>query len=277
LMIIVPIILREFAGLVAQELPRTPQPVVLAMLMVVPLAMVRLGLEPLARVAAVLIPLAGAILVVIFLPTVDLLRPTRLLPATALGWGPLLQASAPTAAFYAETALLGFVLPLRSCGRRRAWGAAAAGLAAVGLVLAVSTAWSLLIFGPLTAKLTSTLFQVTRVAEVSEFITHMDALLIAVWMAGGLVKIAIWFFCACRGGAQSTGLGEYRSLTLPLAAFTVIAANAWFESSAGLTLWIGQIWPFWGLATEIGLPLAVWIATVLTQRRRRRRQGGAAP
>lgn len=259
-----PIVLREFASLVSGEaLPRTPEVVVLALLMLVPLLMARQGLEPIAYVAAVLTPLAAGTLLVIFLPSLGVVRGDRLLPVTGPGWGPLLQASAPTAAFYAETSLLAFVLPLRGCPRAAAWRAAAAGLGVTALVVAGATLWSLLVFGPLTARLTSTLFQVTRVASVAEFITHMDALLIAVWVAGGLTKVALWFLSLCVSTAQSLGLRDYRSLTLPLAAFTVAAGQGWFHSNADLTRWIARIWPFWGLTFEVGLPLVIWLASLL--------------
>jgi spore germination protein KB len=272
MLVVVPTILREFAGLVAQELPRTPETVVLALLVVVPLLIAREGLGAVARVAGVLTPLAAAALLAIFLPTLDLVRPDRLLPVTAMGWGPLLQASSPTAAFYMETALLGFVLPTRSHGRGPSWVAAGAGLAAVGVVVAAATLWSLLVFGPLTARLSFTLFQITRVAEVAEFITHMDALLVVAWVAGGLVKVAIWLFCLCLSTAQAVGLADYRSLTMPLAALTVVTGQAWFESSAQLTRWIAQIWPFWGPTWELGLPLVIWLAAVVADRRERGRR-----
>jgi spore germination protein KB len=273
-----PIVLREFADLVSGEvLPRTPQVVVLALLILVPTFMARQSLEPNAHVAGVLIPLAAGTLLFIFLPSLGAARLERMFPIAALGWGPLLQAAAPVAAFYGETALLGFVLPFCDCGPRRAFWAAALGLGAVGAVLAGATLWALLVFGPLTAHLPNTLFQVTRVAGVAEFITHLDALLVGIWVAAGLVKVSLWLLCLSLDLAQALGLAEYRPLTLPLAAFAVVAGQTWFASSAAVTKWIEQVWPFWGLSFEIGVPGAVWLATVLGEALARRGSGTAPP
>jgi spore germination protein KB len=264
----VPIILREFSQLVTSEaLPHTPEVVVLGLLIVVPLLMTRDGLETIVRVASVLTPIAAATLLLIFLSTLGAARLDRLLPVTAMGGVPLLQAAGPTAAFYAETALLGCVLPFRGCERRQAWLAATCGLAAAAVVLAAATLWALLIFGPLSAHMPTILFQVTRAAGVAEFISHLDALLVAVWVAGGLVKISVWFLSLALTASESLGLADYRPLTVPLAAAAVVGGQTWFESNSDMARWFTDVWPFWGLACQIGFPLLVWSATVLSDRR----------
>jgi spore germination protein KB len=259
-----PVVVREFADLVRSEaLPRTPEPVVLGLLLLVPTYMARQGAEPIARVAGVLTPLAAVALVVIFLPSLGAARLEHLLPVWALGWRAVLQAAAPAAAFYGETALLGFVLPFRGGSMAGAWAAAALGLGAVAVTVAAATAWALLVFGPLTAVLPNTLFQVTRAASVAEFVTHLDALFIGVWLAGGLVKLALWLFCTTVSLAQALGLPDYRALSLPVAAFGLVAGCAWFPSSGDVVRWIERAWPFWGLAFELGVPLVVVAGALL--------------
>lgn len=254
---------REVADLVGGiALPRTPMPVVLALLLLPVVWMVRAGLETLARMGELLVPAGIAALLLILLPVTKDMRTINLLPLLARGWRPVLQGAAAPAAFYAETAYLFYVLPFRGRGRGPSLGAAVLAVTAVACMLSVSTAALTAIFGPLLPKLAVPVFQATRVVSIAQFIEHLDALLLVAWVALSFVKMAAFFYCFCLALGQLLGLRDYRPLTLPAAVYTATAALYWFDSTASVSHWIMDTWPFWGGALTLGPPLLVWVVAL---------------
>ncbi len=259
-----PAILRQFADLISAEaLPRTPEIVVLGLMMVVPLYGVRQGPEVVARLAEILVPLAVGALVILGSAGLKDVVFNHLRPFMAQGPGPVLQGSLEAAAWYAETALLTLLLPFHGYGRRLAITGAVAGLLIAAGLTAVTTAWTVAVLGPLAGRVTFPIFQVTRVTSVAKFLTHLDSMLVVAWVAAGFVKTAVWFYALCTAVAATVGLRDYRPLTVPLAGLVVVGAMTWWASSAQLTGWVFHDWVFWGLSLELGIPAAVWIGALV--------------
>ncbi len=265
------------ADIVGMEaLRRTPTVVVVGLFLLVPLYAARQGREVLARLTTLSVAVAIGALLLIGATSLRSVRGENLQPVFALGWVPLLQGAAPAAAWYAETAVLGLLLPFRATERRAAWAAAAAGLVIVGLQVSLVTAWDLSIFGPLADQMVFALFQVTRVSNLAEFLTHMDSILIIAWVAGEMARMGLWLYCLCLAFSQWLGLRDYRPLTLPVAAAVAIGACTWFQNASQFNAWVMRVWPFWGLALGIGSPLLVWLAVVLRGTGAGRRQARPA-
>ncbi len=260
-----PILAREVYDLVgSQALPRTPPVVVIALLLLPVIWKVRSGLETVARMAELQVVTAVAVMALVLMAGGKEMHLLRLLPLLGSGWRPVLQGSAAPAAFFAETFYAtAYILPFAGTSRKRALAATALGLAVVALLLGATTAGVVAMFGPLAPDLPVPLFQAARVVDLAQFITHLDSLLIVVWLALSLVKMAIFFYCFCMALAQLLGLFDYRPLTLPAAAFTTIAAITWFGSATAVEAWIARIWPFWGLVLELLPPLVLWLAVAL--------------
>ncbi len=216
-----------------------------------------------------------AALLLILLPVTKDMNATNLLPLLARGWRPVLQGAAAPAAFYAETAYLFYVLPFRGRGRGQSLGAAVLAVTAVACMLAACTGALTALFGPLLPKLAVPVFQATRVVSIAQFLEHLDGLLRVAWVSLSFVKMGSFLYCFCLALGQLLGLRDYRALTLPAAVYAVTAALYWFDSTASVSHWIMDTWPFWGGALTLGPPLLVWaVALARGIGRPRPRQAG---
>ncbi len=255
---------REVVDVVLVEgLPRTPLLIVLPLLLLPPLYAVRSGLEALARLGEVMVPLGIGMLLMILLVSFKEMQPLNLRPFLASGWRPVWQGAAAPAAFYAESFFFLYILPQRGRDRAATLRAAAAGVVTVAVLLALSTAITVAIFGPLGTVLPAPVFQGTRVVSIAEFFTHLDSVLVVSWLAMSMVKIGVFLYCFCFALGQLLGMRDYRPLTLPAGAFTVISADQWFPSTSTVSHWLTHSWPFWGGVMELLPPLALAAAALV--------------
>lgn len=268
-----PVIVRNFADLVAgTALPRTPLPFVMGLVLLPTVYVVRSGLEVLARLGEILVPTGLIALFVILFASVKDTNLVNLLPVLARGPRPVLQGAGSVAGWYAESFLISYVGCFRGRGRGQTLWAANAGLAVAGAALAVATALTTAVFGPLEAIMVAPVFQQARTVDIADFITHVDPVLLVAWTALGFVKMGVWYYCFCLALTQWLRLRDYRPLTLPIAAFAVVGGMAWFDSGTGLSAWLSKTWPFWGMGLQVLPPLILWALAVLrgaseTQRR----------
>ena len=248
---------------IAITLPRTPPVAVTAMLVLPVLLVVRMGPEVLARMAEILVTAGVGVLLLLAVIACQNAHPVQLLPVLARGWRPVLQGGLVSGGFYYPTAFLLYLLPFRGCSRRAALLAAFGGLATAGVLLALTTALSIMIFGGLTPLLNVAYLQVIRTVELSEFLTHLDPIFLTIWEALSFIKIGLFLYVMCLALAQTLGLKDYRPLTLPVAVFTVLGATTWFVSSTEAIQYATLGLPFLSAILGLPSPVLVWGVAVL--------------
>lgn len=274
------IVTREVADAVqAENLPRTPLPAVVALVLWAPVVAARQGLETMARWAQLLVGGGLCLLLLLLLGSARDLHPEYLLPLFGHGWRPLLAGAVSPASFYVKSFVLAYVLPFRGGGRRAAYGAALAGLGAGALLLALTAAVTVALFGPLAASFPQPVFEAARLIALAEFLTHLDAVAVAVWLALGLAKLGLVFLAFVLALADLFDLRQPRPATLPAAALTGALAVVEFRSNVEFQDWLFTVWP----AVSAGLvllPAAVLAGGLLRERRRSRKTAvtaGAPP
>ncbi|MDI3298557.1 MAG: endospore germination permease [Bacillota bacterium] len=270
------VVTREVTDAVhGENLPRTPLPVVVLLVLLAPVSVLRQGIETLARWAEILLPIGLVLLFLLVAGSLRDLHPDYLLPVLGHGWTPIWTGAVQPASFYAKVFALAYVLPFRGDGRKGAFLAAAAGLFAGAVLLALTAAVTVALFGPLAASLPQPVFEAARMISVAEFLAHLDAVAVAAWLALGLTKLALVAFAFVFALADLLQLEEYRPLTLPGAALTGVLAAVEFRSTAEFQIWVFIFWPWVALALCILLPFLVWSGAVLRGRSGRRgRTGG---
>lgn len=273
-LLLLPVLLRSITALGTAErqvselvagiaLPRTP-PVVASALLVLPVVLVvRMGPEVLARLAEVLVTGGFALLLLLAAVATRHAHPSSRLPIMARGWRPVLQGGLVSGGFDFPTVFLMYLLPFRGCTRRTALAAALGGLAAAGVLLSMTTAVCIMIFGGLTPMLNIAFLQVVRTVSLSEFLTHLDPVFLTVWEGFSFVKIGLYFYVTCLSLAQTLGLKDYRPLTLPVAAFTIIGSVTWFSSSVQAAQFATRALPFLGILLGLPSPMLVWAVAAL--------------
>ncbi|CAM4263112.1 MAG: endospore germination permease [Paenibacillus macerans] len=190
---------------------------------------VRAGVETLGRLAQLFLPitvLVFALLVVLTIPEWDV---SNVFPILGNGLAPSLKGAVVPFSWFGAYIVLGLYLPLLSNRRKAAlYGLAAWFLLMVTLV--VSGLVAVFLFGQHAISLNYPFVEVVRYIAVGEFFQHIDALLLAVWLPGTFIQLAIYQYGATLGMAQWIGLKDYRALALPLG-FLILVMSFWTPPS----------------------------------------------
>lgn len=236
-------IAREYADfLIATTIPRTPLAAILAISALVTGLAVRYGPEILGRLGELFTP--GAIVTVLLVialtaPQMDL---HLLQPSLEYGIQPVLTAALATQAFMGQFVLLLVLLPSvnrLSDGIRASYWA----LAAIAFAVTLVTLAALAAFGPMASRFTWPFLKVARIATIGPIVARIDPLVIALWIGGCNLKIAVHLYAATVCFAQLFGLRDYRPLVLPMAALLAAYAVGHFENFVEHGYMLTYFWP----------------------------------
>lgn len=261
--------LRVFAELLAMAvMPETPLLFFATSMAGVSAYTAWYGVQTIARLAELIGPasfLFTVFALVTVLPNVDtgLLSP-EWPPA---GLGGLLAGTLAAASWFGTCMVMGLLMAYHNqpgqALKTKAKGVAT-GAAVVGLVTVILVG----VFGLKTViRLTCPLYSLVQMVSLANFLEGVEALILVVWVGGGLITIASLYHAAAVGLAQVLGVGEPRYILLPLAALLVIASVSFFPYFSQLCAFTVNVLPFYAIILEIG-PTALLFAVALVRRRR---------
>jgi spore germination protein KB len=261
------IMVREFGDFMVNAfIPETPIVVVNIIAIAIAAYIITQGLEVMARVNQVFLPLILFSIVLIFVlatPEMDL---RRLLPVWESGAMHIFKGALAPLAWYGEISTFAMIVPflVRPGEARRI---ALISVVAVGLIFAFLVVGSLAVFGPGIAAMAYPVLNITRVINIANVIERMDPFIVAVWITGGYIKIAFFYYVIVLGSARWLKLCDFRPLVLPvgviLAALSIMAG----DNSLEIFHFIGDVWPFYALFTfEIAIPLGLLVIALFTGR-----------
>lgn len=237
-------------------LPATPMGASLLTLMLLCTYAVRHGLEPLTRTGQVLVGMTLTLMLLTLVLVAKEARPERLLPVLEHGPAPLLSAALTVLAFpFGEKVLFLMILPRLQRARDPGRPVLAAMLGAM-LVLTIVHVFNVAVLGPhlMVSSLFPTL-EMIRTIEVAEFLTRLDPLFVAVWVATGFIKIAVCMYVTVRALAEWAKVRDYRPLTLPIGAIMAVLSVLLFDNSSQLTTFFLTIWPVYSVPFQVLMPL----------------------
>jgi spore germination protein KB len=247
-------------GWVATSYPVTPRPVfVLSMAFLAALG-ARQGLETLGRVAQVLLPASVVAILVAALMVKDP-EPSELLPVLERGLAPVLRASVePLSLFGWFVVLLQFGREMAPGQGRKSGTALVAATAAAGVMLALTAATAVSVFGPVWA---ARLRFPTLALLNANPVPGLLVIVYAVWVGGTFLGVAVFLYAAAVGWQGWLGLTSYRWAVWPLAAASAVAALVPFATASDLMRFVFYAWPPAALAVQLGSAclalLAAWI------------------
>jgi len=247
-------ITREFSELITSTV-LTDTPVVVSIIMIVVLAAYAtyLGIEVVARASEVVVFLMFLPIPLAMFPLAQKIDPHELAPVLAYGLGPAARGALPILGWMAELSLLLFLVPNLKQPRR-------APLLGTVLVLSIGAALLPALTIPVTvfgaeeaARLSVPLLSMARDVSVAGFYERIDAVIIALWVSGSLVKISVFYYAAVLTLSQTFNVR--RSLLIPpVAAVLIVLAVLVFESSVELVDFIEKVWGPYALTMGFGIP-----------------------
>lgn len=264
---IVTVVVREFGALLTPAfLPETPL-IALLVLGMVPVAyMLWQGLEVLARTNQIFAALLvfGVALVVLAIPNIKI---TNFLPVFDAAPVDLLKGTLAPLAWFGELITVGVFLPYFS-RPEDGYRIVALAVGTITFMLGLAVFLAIAVFGPIVpASYLFPTFNAVRLIQLANFIERLEILVVIIWVAGGLLKIGVFYWVIVLGAAQTLGLRTYRPLILPVGLLIISLSFIFHRSTLDMIRYIGLTWPFHGLTYEALLPaLLLGIAMIKGKR-----------
>lgn len=222
LLFITGIIVREYGEFVVGSfLGRTPMSVVIGSMMLVSAFAVRGGLEVLGRVAQLFLPVVIVLylwIVIFLIPDMDL---SNMLPILSDGLVPSMKGAVITQGIYGEFFLIAFLLPFLS-DQHKAFKWSVISLISVIFIAMITNFATLLLFGHILNNMTYPIMSAARYISITEFLEHLESIIMAIWVLGIYIKISMFFYALVLGTGQWLQLNDDRPLVLPFGLLIVL-------------------------------------------------------
>lgn len=252
-------IIREYGEfIVSSFLSQTPTLVVMASLVFVCAITVRSGLEVLARATQIFLPFILLFFIGIFLLLIPDLKPNRMLPILENGLMPSLKGSVLPHTWFIEFFFISFLYPYvsdKTNGLK--WGL----LSVLGMMLTmvITNISSLFLFGQLTGSFHFPVFEAASYISFANFLEHLDAIVMVIWVLGGFIQIALWYYALALGTAQWLNLSDYRPTAFPLGLLLTVV-SIWISPNLNsLIRFFSTSGPFYSFAILLLYPVGLMV------------------
>ncbi|RST74334.1 spore gernimation protein [Siminovitchia acidinfaciens] len=252
--------------IVTSFLLKTPQIVVISSMVLLCAFCVYGGLEVLARLGQLLFPLFVLPIFLLLILVGPDLNFGNIFPLFDVKMKPLMKASFQDAGLFAEYFLIIFLLPfLSDQGKGRKYGIIS--VLGVMMTLLITNLIVLFVLGPTVALKTYPLMNVSRFVQLGGFFENMEAVVMAVWIAGAFIKISVYFYAVVLGTAQCLNLSDFRPVIWPIAILIVQLSYWRISSTMQLQQFDTTIFPFYSTIVQILLPLLLLGIAAIRQKK----------
>ncbi|XEC94703.1 endospore germination permease [Paenibacillus tarimensis] len=257
------VIIREYGEFVVGAfLTRTPL-IAVAGIMTLACAMaVRGGVEVLGRLGQMSVPVILLLLLFILVLLLGDLEIKNMFPVMEKGWMPSFKGAVTPMGWFSEFVLMSFLLPyLKDRKKGLKWGMIS--VAAVMSTMLLSNLAVLFVLGEITGSLTYPVMSVVRYISIADFLEHLEALVMAIWVVGAFIKISVFYYILALGTAQWLNLSDYRPLVFPLGILLVLFAIWSAPNLPELAHFLGTSSAFYLMSVQTVLPLLLLIVASL--------------
>jgi len=266
------VIAREFGEfLVISLMPETPIEIFTVVILFLTSWASLAGIEVLARNAQFIMPLVVGSLLVILLLALPHAQLINVLPLAGYGYKPILFGALVPLSWFGETVLAIDLLAVTKKSDRRLLFPAAA-VSSTGVLLTAAVLVTVMVFGcQLTGRMIFATFETARVARLAMVLERMDPFLVAVWLMGVYVKLALTQYAAVSTLAEAFKLTDYRILVVPAALLIYAWSLGLWADINEIRDFLSKIWPLYSLGTvELLLPAVLLLVSFI-------RGGGGGP
>ncbi|ULL18082.1 spore gernimation protein [Paenibacillus sp. H1-7] len=209
-------VIREYGEFVVGSfLPSTPL-IAVAICMIFTCAVaVRCGVAVLARCGQVFVPFMIFFLLLAFVLLIPDAKIHQLFPMMENGLRSSIRGSFTLTSWFGDFIFLSFLFPMLSDrSKGRTWGFIA--VIAVAFTMSITNFFILLLFGEVAANFTYPVMVAARYISLADFIEHMEALVMAVWVMSIFLKICVYYYTLVLVFTQWLAIENFRSTVYPL-------------------------------------------------------------
>ncbi|NOU97275.1 GerAB/ArcD/ProY family transporter [Paenibacillus sp. LMG 31456] len=215
------IIIRQYADFVTGNfLFKTPILLIISSITLLCAFTVRGGIELLARSAVIFTPffILPLLFLLFLIPDLDVYN---LFPILSRGLIPVIQATATPQAWVCEFFMMTFFLPsLTDPENAKKWGILS--LCAVSLSMTFVNTITLFLLGTDVGNKTYPILVAFRYIGFSYFLENLESFLLAMWVLGNFIKIAVFYYVTVLSFAQCLNLSDYRPIVFPIGILAVL-------------------------------------------------------
>jgi spore germination protein (amino acid permease) len=255
--------LRQFAEIMKLAfMVNTPTIVFVSSMVIVSAIAVRLGVEIIGRLSLVVTPLIVIIVVVLILPLISEMEPDRILPIMTEGFAPLIRGAVTLQLWFSLYIYASMFLPYLSdqaqAARHLYW---AVGWSVVTFVLTFF--YVLMALGSATSVFEYPFLQLSRYVSIANFMTHLDSLIMLVWVIDVFIRTIVMYYAAAIGVAQWFKLRTYRPLTLPIGLIIILFTFWSIPNAIAYQESLGQVVVFYYIYAHLCIPIVLYIIALL--------------
>ncbi|MCM3628312.1 endospore germination permease [Paenibacillus glycanilyticus] len=228
-----------------------------------------LGIEVIARSSEFLTLLLLVCFVPLLILSIMEANANQIKPILDDGIYPVLQgALSPAGGFMNQLFILGWLLPyLNQPGKARK----ASMIALIGITfLTVSIVMlTIMIFGPLTSKLTYSFLSVVQYIGIEGSLERLEAIAVSTWVIGCFVKVAVSVFILSLCVSQLFGIRNYRDLVPPLTLLSLVGSVWIFKNSAELLHYLAFTFPLLAFFNHTFIPFLLLVIDSIKRKTKR--------
>lgn len=244
------IIIREYAEfVVGAYLPETPLGVVMGIMILSCTFAVHGGVEVVARLAQMILPVAILLFILIIfllLPEVEIFN---MLPIMEKGITPSVKGAFILQGWFSEFFLIAFILPyLKDRDKGMKWGMIS--VFAVMLTMLVTNFAVLFVLGDISASMIYPVMSAVQYISIADFLEHLEAIVMAIWVAGAFLKISVFCYVITLGTVQWLHISDYRPIVFPVGLLLMVFAFWSAPNLTELSHFLGTSAPFYILSIQ---------------------------
>jgi len=269
------IIIREYGEFVSGTfLHLTPMVVVLGSMVAVSAFAVYGGLEVIGRCSEIIVPVVLLLYLTIFILLFKDLDINHMFPLLENGLKPSLLGSVVPQSWFSEYIVISFFLPyLTDQEKGLKWGMLS--VFSVMFIMVITNFMTLLLLGKLNSVVTYPVMIAARYISIADFFEHLEAVVMAIWVAGAFVKITVFYYALVLGMAQWLKLSDFRPLVLPTGLLLILMGKWSAASLQELAHFLSSTGPFYLLTFQVCLPV-ILLFIALVKNRTNQKKGKTA-
>lgn len=227
---------------------------------------VYMGIEVIARHNEIVFPIFIFSLTILIILVVRDINFYNYLPILENGVVPVIKGSMTPAAWRGEVFVILMLFPYLN-QKEKGLQTAVGMVLIAGLIVTVVVAVTLGVFGDLfTSRLTHSGNALARYISVAGILERMELIIVIIWVAGVIVKLAIFYHASSVAAATTLGLKNYQVMAIPVALATIITGNIFYGSYIQVVDFISKVWPYYGAVIELGIPALVLLIAIFRKK-----------
>ncbi|GGJ96426.1 germination protein [Lentibacillus kapialis] len=255
------LVVKQYGDFVAGIfLPETPMIVVNIAMVVVCGFAVRGGLETVARTAQIFIPVSFLLWIIVIILLIPELELTNMLPIMENGIMPSIKGAYILQSWFSLFIMVAFLLPfLKNHKKGLKWGMYS--VTGVLFTMVITNLATLLIFGNMTSNFLYPVMDAARYVSLADFLQHIEALVMAIWVSGTFIKITVFYYVVVLGTAHWLKLSDYRPIVLPIG-FLIAVFTVWTPGMQVVSQYFATTSIIYSVLFQTILPLLLLIVAV---------------